>query len=107
MINNQIIQRLELNKEEKVGRLTGIILAGAHFPNTARQVCHNFSHPKQNGLKHFSSLLGQQIDGSLFNQYFHEEKRKHSSSDIVSINVSCCAFEPENNISVKKTPDKV
>ena len=55
MINNQIIQRLELNKEEKVGLLTGIIPAGAHFPNTARQVCHNFSHPKQNGLKYFSS----------------------------------------------------
>ena len=51
MINNQIIQRLELNKEEKVGLLTGIILAGAHIPITARQVCHNFSHPKQNGLK--------------------------------------------------------
>ena len=66
---------------------------------------------KQNDSNTFQAIPGQQIDGSLFNQCFHEEKRKHSSPDIVSIFVQCCTFKsfnrPENNISVKQAHNKV
>ena len=37
----------------------------------------------QNDSNTFQAIPGQQIDGSLFNQCFHEEKRKHSSPDMV------------------------